>query len=172
MIYTSIKYFIKDNFDIFKKYNMDDIKDRLLEYFDQIPKFNPYVMFSISSEKSSIGINENKLDDKKYFLSKVSTILKDILWRCLSHSDKITIDEYFKTHNPSLYIDFNPSWSEHTGKRPTYNLIFLEKLADDIYRRFNQLYGINGVSYEYERLHRKYDPNMEVYSYDFKLYLK
>lgn len=173
MLYSSIKYFIKDTFDVFKKYSIDDIKDRLLEYFDKIPKFNPFVMFSISSKSSSIGITENKLDDRKYFLSMIASILKDILWRCLSKSDVITIDEYFDIQKPSIYIDFNPSWRHTTGeKRFTYNLLFLENLADEIYKRFRELYDIDGVSYEYERMNRRYNPNMEVYSYDFKLYLK
>lgn len=172
MLYSSIKYFVKDVFDIFKKYDMVDIKDRLLEFFDKVPKFNPYVMFSISSDKSSLGISENKLDDRSYFLSIVSSVLRDILYNCSVKHGNITVDEYFSTHRPSIYIDLNLSWTENVGRRPTYNLVFLEKLADDIVKRFRYLYDIEDVDYELDRENRRYNTNIDIESYSIKLYLK
>lgn len=169
-LYLSVKSFLRKVFEVIKKYDMEEIKDRLLEFFDQIPKFNPFVMFSLSNKNSSAGIDYNRLNDHSYFLLFVSDVLSDIFYNCSSRYKTITIDEYFSIYRPSIYIDLN--LCEVVGGRPTYNLIFLEKIVDDIVKRFKYLYGIEDVDYSYERRNRMYNPNIDVDSYTIKLYLK
>lgn len=168
-LYDVTKNWLKEKFVIFKKYNIEDIEDRLCEFFDKIPKFNPRVMYSLSVKNSLLGIDNNKLNDDSYLIEEIGHVLNDILWRCGSKHDKINIDEYYHQVRASLYINFNLT----TLNKNKYNLVYLEDIADKIINRFRFLYNIDEFDYfGYERDGRRYDPNINVDDYGLILYLK
>lgn len=166
--YQITKKWVEDKFRIFKKYSYEDMEDRLLEFFDEIPNFNPKIMFSISKGGSSIGINFNKLNDPKYLLNTIGGILNDILYNCIKSYDVISINQYFDTNKCAISIYLNGIQHFGTG---SYNLIFLESLVDKIVKRFSQLYDVSHITYDFERAKRQYDPNHDVQEYDFRIYL-
>lgn len=65
-LYDNTKEWIISLFKFFNKYSIEEIEDRLLEFYDEVPKFKPVVMFSISTRTSSLGISEKKLNHKNY----------------------------------------------------------------------------------------------------------
>ena len=165
--YATTKKWTEHQFNVFKKYDFEDIEDRLLEFFDEISNFQPRVMFALSKRNSSLGIRYDKLNDKRYFISELGYVIGDICYNC--SSNKISIDEYYKIVKPSIYISFNIS--DRLG-RTQYPLTFLESLADRIVNRFKYLYDIQGVEFTLEREGRKYDINADVDDYSFIMYLK
>jgi hypothetical protein len=125
-------------------------------------------MFSLSYENGSIGLKYDKLDDERYFLQELGYIIKDIHWKCSAHTrTQITIDEYFKTTKPAIYLNLNMG-----DKKERYNLEFLESVVDRIVQRFKFLYKIQEVEYNDDRIGRKYDTNIDVNDYKFIMYLK
>ena len=167
--YNSVSNWLKERFDIFKKYSYEDMEDRLCEFFDEIPKFIPKTMFTLTKKGSSMGIRSDKLNDKLYFIKEIGHIMGDILYNCTSN--KMTIDEYFSLTKCGLHIMFNRE--DYTTTSGSYNLIKLEEICDRIIKRFNQLYDTDGFEYRSNpREGRLYDNDRDVYDYDFVIYLK
>jgi hypothetical protein len=179
-LYENAKIWLRNLFNVFKKYDFEDIEDRLLEFFDQISNWDPMLMFSISTKKSSLGVSQSKLNDEKYFIYELGHVLKDILYTCKPDTSILTkksgfdINDYFKNMRPAIHLDLNRMGARHNQE---YNLLFIESLADRIVKRFKYLYDITGVDFrsssaELDRENRKYDPNIEIYDYTIKMYLK
>lgn len=167
-LYDIVEKWLEKIFSIFRKHSLVDIEDRLVEFFDEIPRFTPHIMFSISKKGSHIGVSSNKLDNKDYFKWEIGHILRDMMWECAKPYGRISIDEYLSIKKPAIYISFNDPISKGN---PEYNLEFLESLADRIYNRIKQLYDVSSIYYEREREGRQYDTNIDVDDYSFIIYL-
>lgn len=167
-LYDIVEKWLEKIFNVFRKHLLVDIEDRLVEFFDEIPRFTPHVMFSISKKGSHIGVSSNKLNNDDYFKWEIGHILRDMEYECAKPYDRISIDEYLTIKKPAIYISFNGPISK--GK-PEYNLEFLESLADRIYNRIKQLYDVSSIYYELEREGRQYDTNIDVDDYSFVIYL-
>ena len=168
-LYDIVEKWLEKIFNVFRKHSYEDIEDRLVEFFDEIPKFTPHVMFSISKKGSHIGISSNKLDNKDYFKWEIGNILRDMMYECTKPYDRVSIDEYLSIKKPALYITLNHSSNINTTKQ--YNLEFLESLVDRIYNRVKQLYDVDSIQYNLDREGRKYDTNVDVSDYNFIIYL-
>lgn len=129
--------------------SIEEIEDRLVEFFDQVPDWDSYLMFSLHMKYSGgegwLGISSDKLDDPKYLLIELSHVFSDLLFhkKTKKYSKKyskseFTIDYYLENKRPAISIHFNRT----NDNRKSYNLLFLEDLGDKIVKRLSQLYKI------------------------------
>lgn len=166
-LYNTIEKWLQNIFNIFKKHSYEDIEDRLVEFFDEIIRFEPHIMFSISKKGSHIGISSNKLNNDNYFKWQIGNILRDMMYECSKTINRISINEYLSIKKPAIYISLNGVGGKISG----YNLEFLESLCDRIYNRIKQLYDVSSIEYDFEREGRKYNTNIDVDDYCFTIYL-
>jgi len=166
---------LQERFKTFSKYSKDEIEDRLVEFFDQVPDWEPYVMFSLHMKHSGgegwLGISSDKLEDKNYLMYELSHVLSDLLFytKPRSYKSEISIDHYLENKRPAISIHFN-----HTNdSRTSYNLLFLEDLGDKILNRLSNLYKVTDVKWDYSRYAgRLYDPNTDVNDYTLSLIIE
>lgn len=173
-LYDKLEIWLKEKFDIISKYNIEDIEDRLVEFFDKVSDWDPQVMFALHMRYSGgegwSGIDSKKIGSRKYLLYEISHVIGDLLfhrpkkWR----TDNVTVDDYFKNKKASLHIGFN----RVNQSRKFYNLLFLEELMDKIVSRLSKLYNITNVKYDYSRDKRYYDPNTDVNDYTLTLIIE
>lgn len=169
-VYDTVKDFIEKSFRVLSKYRFDDVEDRLCEFFDEIPKFKPSVHFSISTKDKSLMFDPAKLNNDLYIMQSTERVMRDILFSLESkYSNIMSIDDYVDKHKPAFFISFSGLGNDANS---TYNLYFLESLADRVVRRFKQLYDVTGVEFNTTREGRRYNPDIDVYDYDFKIYVK
>lgn len=168
-LYEVTKEWLRDKFNVFKKYDYEDMEDRLCEFFDKILNFDPMIMFCLSKDRSAMGIRYDKLNDQNYFISKIGDILNDINFNKFKPYDTISVNDYYKLVKPAFHINLNSFGANNSN---TYNLLFIEDLVDKITKRFKYLYDIEYVTYDCIRDGRKYNPNIDINGYSFTMYLK
>lgn len=176
-LYNILTKWLKKKFKIFSKYSQEDIEDRLVEFFDQVPEWDPYVMFSLHMKYSGgegwLGISSQKLSDKSYLFYELSHVFSDLLFhtriRSYSTTPEVTIDYYLTNKQPAISIHFNRT----NESRKSYNLLFLEDLGDKIVKRLSQLYKVVDVKWDYNRYTgRLYDPDTDVNDYTLSLIIE
>lgn len=175
-LYNAVSELISNSFKILSKYSKEEIEDRLVEFFDQVSDWDPYVMFSLhmkySGGESWQGITSDKIDDPKYLLYELSHTFSDILFHSRSRrysTSPVTIDYFLENRKPAISIHFNRT----NESQKSYNLLFLEDLMDKITKRLSQLYKIVDVKYDYNRYTgRLYDPDTDVSDYTLSLIIE
>ena len=171
-----LEVWLQKRFDIISKYDIEDIEDRLVEFFDLVPDWDPYVMFSLHIKYSGgegwLGIKSDKIGDHKYFLYEMSHVLYDLLFHRRKRpyaTDQVTVEQFLKDKRSCISIHFNRT----NESRTSYNLLFLEDLADKIVRRLSQLYKVVDVKWDYNRYTgRMYDPDTDVNDYTLSLIIE
>lgn len=169
-LYNKLETWLQKKFDIISKYDMLDIEDRLIEFFDQVPKWDPHVMFSLYMKYEGgqgwLGITSDRIGDREYFLYEMSHIISDLLFHkpkpSRPYSKGVTVDEYLNNKKACISIHFNRS----NESKSQYNLLFLEDLMDRMVSRLSKLYNVTDVKYDYNRYTgRMYDPDTDVSDY-------
>jgi hypothetical protein len=175
-LYDITSKWLQNSFDTFSKYNIEEIEDRLVEFFDQLPDWDPYLMFSLHMEYAGgegwLGISSDKLDDPKYLLIELSNVFSDLLFHTKTKKyskSEFTIDYYLENKRPVISIHFNRT----NESRKSYNLLFLEDLGDKIVKRLSQLYKIVDVKWDNNRYTgRLYNPDTDVNDYTLTLIIE
>jgi hypothetical protein len=175
-LYDITSKWLQNKFDTFSKYNIEEIEDRLVEFFDQIIHWDPYLMFSLymkySGGESWLSIYPEKLNDPKYLLTELSYVFSDLLFHTKTRKyskPEFTIDYYLENKRPAISIHFNRAYQS----RESYNLLFLEDLSDKIVNRLSQLYKIVDVMSDNNRHNsRLYDPETDVNDYILTLIIE
>jgi len=164
-LYEKIKKLTKSCLESFKGLLIDDIEDRLLGYFDEIPMFIPSVNFCLHIDDSTSIINSNKLTDQKYLISKTGRNLLDVLF--FTTHEK-SLDYYLSNLSPGIYISFNGIGNRNSHKK--YSLEKLNNLSDKIVNRFKSIYPIDKIIYDHAYYY-KGGPMSASFTSDYKLIL-
>lgn len=175
-LYDITSKWLQNSFDTFSKYSIEEIEDRLVEFFDQVADWDPYLMFSLHMKYSGgegwLGISSDKLDDPKYLLIELSHVFSDLLFHTKTKKyskPEFTIDYYLENKRPAISIHFNRT----NESRKSYNLLFLEDLGDKIVKRLSQLYKIVDVKWDnYRYTGRLYNPDTDVNDYTLTLIIE
>ena len=175
-LYDKLEVWLKNKFEIFSRYDIEDVEDRLVEFFDEIHYWEPHVMFSLHLKYSGgegwLGITSDRIGEPKYLLYEMSHVLSDLLFhraKTRFSGPTMTIDEFLKNKRACISIHFNRT----NESRESYNLLFLEDLMDRIVTRLSKLYNITQVMYDYNRYTgRLYDPDTDVNDYTLSLIIE
>lgn len=167
-LYLKSQERLREFFRIFSKYDFQDMEDGLVEYFDDLIRWHPIVMFSIGKRGSNMGVDWNKINDNNYFNTILVRLISDVFFR-ISIEKVFNIDDYLKSIKPIFFILLQ-SKEGGLSYYEKYNLLYVDSVVDNIINKMWRLYKSTIVEREYERYTG--NRNIDIYDYTITFELK
>lgn len=165
-LYNDIYLKSKEIINKFVEYDYNDIEDRLVEFFDDMPKFECKFMFSTYIDNGWMGIHFNENYRKEDEYSKLSgRILRDMFYHMIKR-ESILPKEYLSKIRPCLNINLN----EYTNNNNLYKLDFIENICQRLFNRFKTLFDIKDVLYSFSPGTRKFPNDIDINGYTLTLF--
>lgn len=135
-IYTKSELIIKS----IRRYDIEDIEDRLIEFSDNLIGWDPSVSHSTYIDSGWIIIANNES-----ILSLSNRIMFDAFYHIERTHNKMEFDEYINSIKPCIFIKLNNTYFNH--KR--FSSKYVSGISANIIKRFKLLYDIDYVIDDY-----------------------
>ena len=146
-----------------KKFDIEEIEDRSVEFTDELTGWKPTMMFAYYIKNHwQVIVDKPSLED-------INDLTCSVIWNWhLSKSNGVKLD-YLNLVKPCLCFNMNTTNKEYIEKP----ILYVEKIVDRMVIRFKQLYNIEEVLLPYNRKERKYDAKVtNISDYDIIFILK
>lgn len=151
---------VSDMISVISKYDIEDMDDRTVEFSDEIFDWTPSIYFAWYYKNSWYSLN-NKINDQ------TCRFIQDMRYNITTRGE--IFDVCLSNIKPCLSIEFN---AKSGGEFRYYNLLKVEDIIKRLVIRFQKLYDIEDVIYDYDPEERRYDPDIDISSYHLTIILK
>lgn len=162
-VWNTCKSKVKEILNTIRKYNIEDVEDRLVEYTDLLIGWKPRIMFAWNYQSSWHGLRENEdIDDQ------TCRFIWDMWYEMNKPYDNSRFEEILLMTRPCIYIELNTEEGTQYYKK----LSEVEPIGFRIGKRFEQLYDVENIIYPYYPNTRRFDDNTDISDYLITIILK
>lgn len=153
-----------------KKFDIEEIEDRSVEFTDDLSGWSPQMMFGYTrSNHWQLMGNEYNIDDLTCSIIWNAWHTKEFGYDQSREFINIKLNYFLDENKPCLIFKMNFNNKEYIEKP----MLYVENVVDRMIIRFKQLYNIEKVLLPYNRKERKYDANIsKISDYDITFILK